>query len=132
MVALHHQHLRYGVHEQQHEAGYDAFLTAQVFLALAAEMSGRGKNRAAKTLHVKSGSSVKTAGQKSDDIWNEGLGGDSAYDKFHGGIFEEWEGLLSINGTMEGFIKLDKGQKVSSSDESQALDRGGTRKSESS
>jgi DNA polymerase III epsilon subunit-like protein len=39
MIALHHKHLRYGVHEQQHEAGYDAFLTAQVFLSLSAEMS---------------------------------------------------------------------------------------------
>jgi hypothetical protein len=132
MEALHHQHLRYGVREQQHEAGYDAFLTAQVFLALAAEMSGRGKVRAEMKLHVKSGSPVKTVGQKSDDIWNEGLGGESAYDKFHGGIFKDWEGLLSINGTMEGFIKLDKGQRVSSSDESQALECGVTVKSENS
>jgi hypothetical protein len=31
------------VYEQQHEAGYDAFLTAQVFLSLSAEMAGRGK-----------------------------------------------------------------------------------------
>jgi len=37
-IALHHQHVRYGVHEQLHEAGYDAFLTAQVFLALAGVM----------------------------------------------------------------------------------------------
>jgi hypothetical protein len=43
IIALHHKHLRYGVHEQQHEAGYDAFLTAQVFLSLSAEMAGRGK-----------------------------------------------------------------------------------------
>lgn len=43
MIALHHKHLRYGVHEQQHEAGYDAYLTAQVFLSLTAEMAGRGK-----------------------------------------------------------------------------------------
>lgn len=43
IIALHHQHVRYGVHEQQHEAGYDAFLTARVFLALAAEMSGHGR-----------------------------------------------------------------------------------------
>lgn len=40
-VALHHKHVRYGVREQQHEAGYDAFLTAQVFLALAAAMTGQ-------------------------------------------------------------------------------------------
>ena len=44
IVALHHQHIRYGVHEQQHEAGYDAFLTARVFLALAAEMTGHGRD----------------------------------------------------------------------------------------
>lgn len=44
IVALHHQHIQYGVHEQQHEAGYDAFLTARVFLALAAEMSGHGRD----------------------------------------------------------------------------------------
>jgi hypothetical protein len=44
IIALHHQHIRYGVHEQQHEAGYDAFLTAQVFLALTAEMTGRGNS----------------------------------------------------------------------------------------
>jgi DNA polymerase III epsilon subunit-like protein len=47
IVALHHQHLRYGVHEQQHEAGYDAFLTARVFLALAAEMTGHGRDESA-------------------------------------------------------------------------------------
>lgn len=41
-VALHHKHVRYAVHEQQHEAGYDAFLTAQVFLALATAMTGKG------------------------------------------------------------------------------------------
>jgi hypothetical protein len=40
-VALHHKHVRYGVHEQPHQAGYDALLTAQVFLALAAAMTGR-------------------------------------------------------------------------------------------
>jgi hypothetical protein len=43
IIALHHKHLRYGVHELQHEAGYDAFMTAQVFLSLSAEMAGRGK-----------------------------------------------------------------------------------------
>jgi len=47
IVALHHRHIRYGVHEQQHEAGYDAFLTARVFLALAAEMSGHGRDDSA-------------------------------------------------------------------------------------
>jgi len=40
-IALHHKHVRYGVYEQQHEAGYDACLTAQVFLALTAAMTGR-------------------------------------------------------------------------------------------
>ena len=29
------------LHEQPHEAGYDAYLTAQVFLSLAAEMASQ-------------------------------------------------------------------------------------------
>jgi DNA polymerase III epsilon subunit-like protein len=49
ITALHHEYLRYGVHEQHHEAGYDAFLTAQVFLSLAAEMSARGKGSVEET-----------------------------------------------------------------------------------
>jgi hypothetical protein len=44
IVALHHQFLRYGFREIQHEAGYDAFITAKVFLALAAEITCRGKS----------------------------------------------------------------------------------------
>lgn len=36
---LHHEHLRYGVYEQLHEAGYDSFLTSQVFVALAGVMN---------------------------------------------------------------------------------------------
>jgi len=35
--ALHHKHVRYGT-ERLHEAGYDAYATARVFLALAARM----------------------------------------------------------------------------------------------
>jgi len=42
-LALHYKHVKYGVHEQQHEAGYDALLTAQVFLALTGEMIGCGR-----------------------------------------------------------------------------------------
>lgn len=45
MLALHHQYIRYGVHEHLHEAGYDGLLTAKVFLALAAEMTGHGKSQ---------------------------------------------------------------------------------------
>jgi hypothetical protein len=45
IIALHHKHIRYGVHEQHHEAGYDALLTAQVFLALTAEMMGPEKSQ---------------------------------------------------------------------------------------
>ena len=28
------------------------------------------------------------------------------FESFHGGILEDWNGMLSVNGTMEGFIKL--------------------------
>lgn len=52
IVVLHHKHVRYAVHEQQHEAGYDAYLTAQVFLALAAEMVECGKDLEDQTYHV--------------------------------------------------------------------------------
>jgi hypothetical protein len=31
---------------------------------------------------------------------------EAAFPSFIGGIFEGWEGLLSVNGTIEGFIKL--------------------------
>ena len=44
-IALNHKHVRYAVHEKLHEAGYDALLTAQVFLALAAEMNQKGKSQ---------------------------------------------------------------------------------------
>ena len=45
MVALHHQYIRYAVYEQPHKAGYDAFWTARVFLALTGEMSKHGREK---------------------------------------------------------------------------------------
>jgi DNA polymerase III epsilon subunit-like protein len=108
---LHHQHLRYGVYDRQHEAGYDAFLTAQVFLALAGVM-------------------VETDNVRINDTTGDGLrfyfplivdemrekeaekGEKSGSVLFKGGVFEECEGKLSINGTIEGVIKLEKEKQV--------------------
>jgi hypothetical protein len=39
--------------------------------------------------------------------WNR----ESAFKSFVGGIFEGWEGFLSVNGTIEGFIKLRNTKK---------------------
>ena len=40
------------------------------------------------------------------------------FESFKGGIFEEWTGMLSVNGTIEGFMKLGNTQeeKVVTSD----------------
>ena len=110
--ALDHLHLRYGVLERPHEAGYDAFLTAQVFLALAAEMSGRGKVPVEETwlVNQKRSTSIESAltidDRKKVDVTSEKVV-EPPFEAFSGGIFDEWMGLLSINGTMEGFVKLD-------------------------
>ena len=123
-VALHHQFLRYGFREIQHEAGYDAFMTAKVFLALAAQMAGCGRSE----LHLV---------QKGDDITPDHVLTNSthlalaliagvpngirveksaeAYDhpffrSFEARIFEDWEGLLCVNGTIEGSIRLERKQ----------------------
>lgn len=114
-VALHHQFLRYGFREVQHEAGYDAFLTAKVFLALAAEMSGCGRSNRDLTSnrHLTNGawaiaSDLPITGVKKYDIgkWKGEESGCAPFDTFEGGIFEDLEGLLSVNGTIEGCIKL--------------------------
>jgi len=33
------------------------------------------------------------------------------FESFIGGIFEEWTGMLSVNGTIEGFLKLGNMQE---------------------
>ena len=40
------------------------------------------------------------------------------FESLKGGIFEEWTGMLSVNGTIEGFLKLGNMQeeKVVASD----------------
>ena len=48
-------------------------------------------------------------GLKKNGIGKEELeqGGEAPFETFEGGIFEDWEGLLSVNGTIEGYIKLE-------------------------
>jgi hypothetical protein len=121
-VALHHQFLRYGFREIQHEAGYDAFMTAKVFLALAAEMAGQGRSDRHLTQKGDLVNGVTPAhGVNGIDLAIKGTGGGHhgvaagtcdgpPFDSFEGGIFEDWEGLLRVNGTIEGSIKLENKQ----------------------
>lgn len=47
-------------------------------------------------------------GREKVDVWNEGLSnGEPAFETFRWGIFEDMQGYLAINGTIEGSIKLE-------------------------
>lgn len=116
-VALHHQFLRYGFREIQHEAGYDAFMTAKVFLALAAEMAGWGGSGLHLAQNGDLANDVTSDHVLTNGFYNGFRVGESAetYDhpsfrSFEAGIFEDWEGLLCVNGTIEGSIKLESKQ----------------------
>ena len=39
---------------------------------------------------------------------DDSVGNDEPFESFKGGIFEEWEGKMSINGTIEGVGRLGK------------------------
>jgi DNA polymerase III epsilon subunit-like protein len=107
-LALHHQHVRYAVHEQQHEAGVDAYLTAQVFLGLVAQTE-RQRNmtpqhsadrKVTETLPLED-----SEGELDDDDEKSGKC-EAPIQEFRGETLMVWEGKLSVNGTMEGLVEL--------------------------
>jgi hypothetical protein len=42
----------------------------------------------------------------------DGVDPKPVFESFEGGIFEEWEGMLCVNGTIEGFMKLGGRQEA--------------------
>jgi hypothetical protein len=52
---------------------------------------------------------ISGSGKKSDFGMEEAKKSDDGapFEKFEGSIFEDWQGLLSVNGTIEGCIKLE-------------------------
>jgi hypothetical protein len=49
------------------------------------------------------------SGMKNGDTVSEDPG--APVETFEGGIFEDWEGLLSVNGTIEGCLRLESEQR---------------------
>jgi len=95
------RHLRYGVREQRHEAGYDAFLTAQVFLPLVLEMD----NKWLRDVVAEMCPGSKEQSGKLRKVVEKDFMPDS-FEGLKGEDFGEWKGMLMVGGTIEGCLKL--------------------------
>ena len=95
------RHLRYGVREQPHEAGYDAFLTAQGFLPLVIEMDNKRVSDVVREMWP--GSKEQPTGLRR--VVEKDFMPDS-FEDLKGDEFGEWKGMLMVGGTIEGCAKL--------------------------
>ena len=98
---MHPRHLRYGVREQPHEAGYDAFLTAQVFLPLVLEMDNKWLSDVVAEMCPR----TKEQSAKLRQVVEKDFMPFS-FQVLRGEDFAEWKGMLMVGGTIEGCVKL--------------------------
>jgi hypothetical protein len=104
LIVLDPRHLRYGVRERPHEAGYDAFLTAQVFLPLVLEMDNKWLSDVVRDMFPETQDQEFTEPTLRRVVEKDFM--PDSFEVLKGDEFREWKGMFMVGGTIEGCVKL--------------------------